>query len=440
MKYKYLYKILNFFIFFKKVKSDNFLKDTNILLIGTIISQIIVIATVPILSRIFSPKDYGLLTLFNSILVITANIVTLSYPIRIILPKKYLESLQLVIISILLSLGIGIILLLLSFLLPNSFINLINVGILGRWLPFAIIGGILLSITNTLNYWFNRNSLYKRIAILQVMQSIILAFFSLVLGFLSIVDGLVFAQIFAFSTSIIIFILFSELKYKKENFIGLIKIAKKHKNAPKYLYPGNLLDILTSQLPFFLITLWFTQEMTGHYRMAYSCLNLPAALFGSAIAQIFYKRFTKVWPDAAAAKLLLKKTWLLLFAIGLPAFLIIVLAGETIFSFVLGSSWKIAGSMASILSIMCLFSLLHSPTSTTVLAIGNENLYMFYNVATLFGRTLSLYIGYLQNDLLFGLKLLIAFEIIMIIIYQCIVIKKINAKIIINAKKNLNSE
>ena len=236
MKYKYLYKILNFFIFFKKVKSDNFLKDTNILLIGTIISQIIVIATVPILSRIFSPKDYGLLTLFNSILVITANIVTLSYPIRIILPKKYLESLQLVIISILLSLGIGIILLLLSFLLPNSFINLINVGILGRWLPFAIIGGILLSITNTLNYWFNRNSLYKRIAILQVMQSIILAFFSLVLGFLSIVDGLVFAQIFAFSTSIIIFILFSELKYKKENFIGLIKIAKKHKNAPKYLY------------------------------------------------------------------------------------------------------------------------------------------------------------------------------------------------------------
>ena len=440
MKYKYLYKILNFFIFFKKVKSDNFLKDTNILLIGTIVSQIIVIATVPILSRIFSPTDYGLLTLFNSILVITANIVTLSYPIRIILPKKYLESLQLVIISILLSLGIGIILLLLSFLLPNSFINLINVGILGRWLPFAIIGGILLSITNTLNYWFNRNSLYKKIAILQVTQSIILTFFSLVVGFLSIVDGLVLAQIFAFSTSIIIFILFSELKYKKENFLGLIKIAKKHKNAPKYLYPGNLLDILTSQLPFLLITLWFTQEMTGHYRMAYSCLNLPAALFGSAIAQIFYKRFTKVWPDAAAAKLLLKKTWLFLFAIGPPAFLIIALAGETIFSFVLGSSWKIAGSMASILSIMCLFSLLHSPTSTTVLAIGNENLYMFYNVATLFGRTLSLYIGYLQNDLLFGLKLLIAFEIIMIIIYQCIVIKKINAKIIINAKKNLNSE
>jgi len=436
MKYKYFYKTLNFFIFFKKVKSSNFLKDANILLIGTIVSQAIVIAAVPILSRIFSPKDYGLLTLFNSILVITANIVTLSYPIRIILPKKYLESLQLVIISILLSLGIGIILLLLSLLLPNSFINLINIRILGGWLSFAIIGGILLSITNTLNHWFNRNSLYKKIAILQVTQSIILTFFSLVVGFLSIVDGLVVAQILAFSTSIIIFILFSELKYKKKNFIGLIKIAKKHKNAPKYLYPGNLLDILTSQLPFLLITLWFTQEMTGHYRMAYSCLNLPAALFGSAIAQIFYKRFIKVWPDAAAAKLLLKKTWLLLFAIGLPAFLIIALAGETIFSFVLGSSWKIAGSMASILSIMCLFSLLHSPTSTTVLAIGNENLYMFYNIATLFGRTLSLYIGYLQNDLLFGLKLLIALEIIMIIIYQYIVVKKINLQITIN-KKNL---
>jgi|LakMenE01Jun11ns_1017448.scaffolds.fasta_scaffold9959593_21 O-antigen/teichoic acid export membrane protein len=433
MKYSYPLKILNFFFFLKKIKSSNFLKDVKILIIGTIISQIIAIASITILSRIFTPNDYGLLALFNSILVVTANIVTLSYPIRIILPKKDWEGQQLVLISILLSFGVGTILLFFSFLLSNSSLRL---GILEGWISFAIIGGILLSIINTLNYWFNRNSLYKKITYLQIMQSVILTSYSLVMGFLSIVDGLIFAQLFALSTSLIIFIFLSGLKYNKDHFFGLTQIAKKHKNAPKYLYPGNLLDILTSQLPFLLITLWFTQEMTGYYRMAFSCLNIPAAFFGSAIAQIFYKRFTRAWPDATAAKVILKKTWLLLFAIGLPVFLIIAIAGETIFSFGLGSSWKTAGSMASILSFMCLFSLLHSPTSTTILAMGNESLYTIYSAAALFYRTLSLYIGYLQNDLLFGLKLLTTFEIIMIIIYQYIVIKKINIQIVIDSKKN----
>jgi len=427
--------MFNFLLLIKKLKSSSFVKDLNILVIGTIVSQGIAILAIPIISRMFNPSDFGLLALFSSVVAITANILTLSYPIRIILPKKNLESQKLVFISFFLSLGIGSCLLLFSYILPTKFIDSIGLENLGGWLSVAIISGILLSIINTLNYWFNRNSLYKKIALLQILQSIILTSFSLMMGFLLIANGLIFAQVFAFSISLIIFILFSRLKFDNYNLVELIHIAKKHKNAPKYLYPGNLLDVLTLQLPFLLTTIWFSQEMTGYYRMAYSCLNLPAALFGSVIAQIFYKKFSQKWPDAKAAKILLKKTWLLLAIIGLPIFLIITLVGEKIFSFGLGSSWKTAGNMASILAIMFFFSLLHSPTSTTILATGNEYLLPIFSSAALIYRTLSLYIGHLQNDIFLGLKLFVIFEIAKIIIFQYIVIKKINIQIILNKKK-----
>ena len=442
-KTKSQYKMKNFYFFctssllfyLKKVKSSFFLKDVYTLTIGTIISQVILICTIPILSRIFSPNDYGLLTVFNAVLVIVSQVTTLSFAQQIILAKKNFERQQLLLIAILSSVGIGIILLFFLFLISNSYVKLFNIEVLiDWWIPFAFFGGIILSNLVSINLWLNKNSFYKKIAILQITQALILSFLSLVMGFLSIKNSLIFSQFFTFFIMLVIFILFCELKFKKYHFIGLAKTAKKYINAIKFIYPGNILDIFSSQLPFLLITLWFSQEMTGHYRMAYSFLNVPAAFFGSAVAQIFYKRFSQAWPDMIAAKLILKKTWLLLFLVGLPFFLITVLAGEKILPFVLGSSWKVAGNIASTLSILSFLSLLFSTTSTCFLTMRNEYLYSTYNFFVLFNRISSLYIGYLQNDLFFALKMLVVIESITIIIFQYIILKKINKKILIYKK------
>jgi len=425
--------MLDFLLFIiKKIKISNFLRNVNILSIGAIISQGIAILATPILSRMFSPNDYGLLALFSSVFLITANIVTLSYPIKIILPKKDLESEQIVLISIFLSVCVGSCLLLLTYTLPNSLISAIGLKNLGNWLSVSIIVGILLAIINTLNYWLNRNSLYKIIASLQIAQSIILTSFSLIMGFFSIENGLIFSQIFTFSILVIIFILFSGLKFNNYHFIGLNHIAKKHEDAPKYLYPANLLDVISLQLPFLLITIWFSQEMTGFYRMAYSFLNVPATIVGSATAQIFYQRFNQIWPNAKMAKILLIKTWLMLFFFGLPLFLIIAIWGNKIFIFFLGANWGTAGHIASILAAMSLFSLLHSPTSTTFLVIGCERLLLIFSLVSIFHRIFSLYLGYLMNNLYFGLIIYMVFEIFSMLIFQYTAIKKINKKIQFN--------
>ena len=110
MKNFYLFCTSSLAFYLKKVKSSFFLKDVYILTIGTIISQLILICTIPILSRIFSPKDYGLLTIFNSVLVIVSQVTTLSYAQQIIMAKKNFESQQLLLISILSSVGVGIVL------------------------------------------------------------------------------------------------------------------------------------------------------------------------------------------------------------------------------------------------------------------------------------------------------------------------------------------
>jgi O-antigen/teichoic acid export membrane protein len=159
---------------------------------------------------------------------------------------------------------------------------------------------------------------------------------------------------------------------------------------------------------------------------------VPAAIVGSATAQIFYQRFNQIWPNAKMAKILLIKTWLMLFFFGLPLFLIIAIWGNKIFIFFLGANWGTAGHIASILAAMSLFSLLHSPTSTTFLVIGCERLLLIFSLVSIFHRIFSLYLGYLMNNLYFGLIIYMVFEIFSMLIFQYTAIKKINKKIQFN--------
>lgn len=416
----------------QRIKSSSFVRRASVLTIGTIVAQGIALAVTPILSRIFTPSDYGLLALFGAVSAVTATLVTLSYPIRIVLPKSDSEAKQVSLVAIFASLCLGSALILLSYILPGSIINAVGLRPLGTLLPVAIIAGIMAAIITIVTYWLNRKLQYKRIASLRIIQATLSAGFGLVMGLLSIERGLIYAQFFAILAGLVFFVVLGSLRYAKQDVFGLMVIVEKHKAAPKHLYPTAFLDVFTSQLPIFITTQWFAEDMAGHYRMAYTLLGLPAGLIGSAVAQVFYQRFSELWPDAVAAKKLLEKTWMALALLGFLPFLIVMIGGETIFTFVLGSSWGVAGNFASILAVMFFFSLLHSPTSTTLISMGLEYQLPFFGVAALVHRPLAFYIGYLQESLYVGLILFVILEIAHMLTFQFLVFRKINRIIFLN--------
>jgi lipopolysaccharide exporter len=192
------------------------------------------------------------------------------------------------------------------------------------------------------------------------------------------------------------------------------------------LLPTALLDVFTLQLPYILIAMWFAAETTGQYRMAYSILGLPGALVGSAISQVFYKKFSAVWPDATAAKALLVKTWKVLALLGILPLLIVVMFGAELFSFVLGDVWWEAGLMASMLAPMVFVSLIHSPTSVSFLPMGLESKMLYFGLSVLLYRPMALYIGYMQHSIYVGLAIFVVLEILQMLMFQFIAWQQLN--------------
>ena len=74
------------------LKSD-FLKNVFTLLSGATVAQIITLISIPILTRIYTPEDFGYIAIYLSIANIVAAFSTGRYELAIMLPKKRIEAL-----------------------------------------------------------------------------------------------------------------------------------------------------------------------------------------------------------------------------------------------------------------------------------------------------------------------------------------------------------
>ena len=83
---------------------------------GTTIAQAIPIAISPILTRIYSPEDFGILALFMAIVMIFGSISNGRYELAIMLPKKDQDAINIFALGLIITLSISILLLIIVIL------------------------------------------------------------------------------------------------------------------------------------------------------------------------------------------------------------------------------------------------------------------------------------------------------------------------------------
>ncbi len=406
---------------------NEFNRHASILTIGTAISQAVAILATPILSRIYTPTQYGVLALYMSVVSVVAILVTLRYEVRILLPPKDVEGRNVLTVALILTLLLGGVLFIASFVRHEKLLNVIGLTSIDGWSRLALIAGVLTATFTIFSNWFNRQGRYVLLAVLRPAQSILVVMFGILFGLLGVFDGLLYAQFLALLSLVIIYCYFG----KSSVSFGISREEIKwtigeHRRAPFYLLPTALLDVFTLQLPYILISVWFSEDLTGQYRMAYSLLALPGGLIGGALAQVFFQKFANVWPDAVNAKALLLNMWKTLSLIGLFPLFIVLFFGDDLFSWVLGERWRTSGELAVILAPMVFISFIHSPTSTSLLVMKKDKNILFFGISVLVYRPLALYCGYQMGSLKIGLVLFVVLEIMQMLVFQYLAISTLN--------------
>jgi len=105
-----------------KAKSD-FTKNVLTLLTGTTIAQAIPIAISPILTRIYTPIDFGIVALFMAIVATFGSIANGRYELAIMLPKSEEDAINLFALTLIITTTISLILLVAILFLDEKIIK-----------------------------------------------------------------------------------------------------------------------------------------------------------------------------------------------------------------------------------------------------------------------------------------------------------------------------
>ncbi|MBN2893860.1 MAG: oligosaccharide flippase family protein [Bacteroidales bacterium] len=417
-----------------KISGSEFNKNSLTLISGTTIAQLLPIAVSPILTRIYTPEDFGVLALFMSLSMILSIVATGRYELAILLPKKDSHGFNLLALSIILAGIFSVILMIALFFFHDFFVDLLDNPKIGGWLYLLPIVVFFLSGYNALNYFHTRFKNYKILAKYRILRSGVMSVFQIGLfflhnGILALVSGYSLAQLSG-NTAMMREALKNKELRKSVSKVKIIALAKKYSNFPKSTLFANLLNKGSSEMPNILITPIFNSSILGFYSLGYRLLAVPSTFIGGSLSQVFMQAANEEIIKTGKSNIIFKSVFKKLLLIGIPFFTILALTAEPVFGFVFGKEWTVAGTYAMYMSPL-LFTRFVVSTLSVVLYVFEKHAIILFIQITMFilsvGIFLSAFIFKLdiQNFLLLYSLILTAFY----LIYLFILWKAANAKL-----------
>lgn len=258
---------------------------------GTTIAQAIPIAISPILTRLYTPKDFGVFALYVSVASIISVVATGRYELAIMLPKKDEDAVNIVALSVLISFFVSFVTLVLVSVFNTQITNLLGNPKISSWLYFVPVTVLLTGVYQSLNYWLNRKKRYRDLALTKVTQSGTSATANLGLGFGGFGSmGLIFGQILGQCVAV------ANLLRSKALHTGLFRyikkskiyqIAQEYKEYPKNSTIGALFNTLSYQAEIVLLGIFYSSYLLGLFYFVNKFVNIPKQFISSSIWQIF---------------------------------------------------------------------------------------------------------------------------------------------------------
>lgn len=371
------------------------LKNLLTLIIGTGLAQAVPILASPLLTRIYSPEQFGVYGIYVSSIVILALIICLRFDFLIITGESLTDSnnkLMLSIFTILASTTIlFVILTITNFFLEVSYL----------YYFLILISAALLSLNSSMSYFLLKSGSFKKLSFNRFQISFFIVFFQILFGTIfSIKLGLIYGQ--ALSLSILNITLLTY--FYKNGFLinlslkGFKKLFCMSKEYPVLVLPAHLMNAMALQLPVIFMGALFGVKLAGIYYLVNRVIMTPIAIFSKTLGDIFKKEASDISKKRNTLLRLYIKSVINLALLSIVPFILFYIYCDRFFILVFGLEWKDAGTVCKILLPMFFLKFTIVPVSTIFLIMGRSKLELVWQGLFLLFSALSIFIGFVKED------------------------------------------
>lgn len=364
---------------------------------GSAVAQAIGFLLAPVISRLFSPADFGVFGAFGAVTGVIAAFVTLDYSQAIMLPKRREDAGQVFILSCLVTLAVSFLCVVACLIVPGWFMGLLqtpNVWMLGLLVLAVLAGGLNASF----QAWCVRVKAFKQTSASQIVRGMSSNGLQVGFGFLKAgAPGLIVSSVLAdiLASLNLLRVLRADLRgfIAAARWERLKSLAREYRDFPAYSATQNVLNALSNGLPVLLLTHYYGIAVAGAYAFGIRLLNAPMSLVLAALRQVLFQKAGETQHQERPLAPLFLKTTLGLFALGLPPAIVLGIWSPELFAWLFGSQWEIAGEFARYLIGWLLIVFCNLPAVLFARLIRIQRTVFFYSVVVLLARVLALAVG-----------------------------------------------
>lgn len=360
-------------------------------------AQLVGLAGMPVISRLFSPEEFGPFAVVNAAVLPAAALASLRLELAVPLPDER-RARALVSLGLRASAAFGLVFLVVTSLL----VTVRGLWADGGWwslLPWVPLIAGLMGAFAVLNQYAVRHRAYGAIGRRNVLMAVAVVVLQVTAGLLGagphgLAAGLAGGQLVGVLS----------LWHSLREHLGAVpapgragrrETLRQYRTYPLLMAPSGVINVLGLTAPLLLAAALLGQEVSGWLGMTQRVLTLPVALLGLALAQVYLGEFSAARRGGNRdLKRLFLRTSVRLGAAAFAIAVVVALAAPIAFPLVLGDQWERSGTYAVVLAAAMGLQMLASPLSQTVIVMGYPGLQAAWDVLRLLACAGAVLLGH----------------------------------------------
>lgn len=373
----------------------------------TMIAQIIMVLASPIVSRLYTPTDFGIFAVYAGLATILSIIGCGNYDFAIPYAKNVETERSLVFLCVIILPLTTALVTIFMMVEGERIFKWFNVLFKTEYvwaIPSTMFVLCCFSITQHLAL---RKKNYLQYAQGNVVQSVATVVFQVGFGMVVFPSGLILgyflgrlsAAIFAVSAAIGL----SQICYERSD-LKIKQVAARYKKFPVFLTWSSIFHHVSSEILVFTMAAFFQPATAGLVSLSQRVLQLPAIVLTNAVGKVFIS----LAQDAKRAGMLTSITETVvktLAIIAIPCFSIIGLVAPNAFSLIFGPSWHMAGVYAQCLLPWITIMFIAAPLSAVLTTLQKQEYELFFQIILFVVRIASVVAGIINDDPLLAITL-----------------------------------
>jgi O-antigen/teichoic acid export membrane protein len=365
-----------------RLPNGEFGRSVLTVVLGTGIAQLVVIASSPVLTRLYLPSDYGVWAVATSLLSVLISVTCLRYEYAIPLPASDVEAANVLSLSLVANLAMSLAAGAVLVVAGPAILAIFGATVLAPYVLLISLGQFGGGVVSALASWAIRTKSFGDIAATRLVQAISLVTVQVVLGFLrtggvGLLVGDTVGRISGSSRLARSAWRGHAASFRQVSLSGISAAANRYRRFPIFSSWSALLATLGLQAPLLLLVAVYGTTVGGHFALAARICSIPLTLIAGAVGQVFVAEAARLArDDPRQLRPLFRRTTLTLARTAIGPAALLALAAPILAGPVFGANWTETGLFVAILAPSYFVEFVMGATGDALYVVERQDLHL----------------------------------------------------------------